>query len=212
MIIRLGPNMGPLAPTSRNLGAAKAADPRPPLHLCTIVSAARRKRPQRRCRQRACAALILLFRRALAWVCFLLLVPPGLTANCVGGFCRRGSHAREDGYGQEGRYDGLHDHFPFSFLVCECASRTDPQRTCSCSRGCEKSAFFDWRKGKTITASRHNIPWFWMLLNQNATLSWSGLSRPSSHRPARALAEKWILGTSPRMTTSSGVQSESERL
>src|SRR6185436_13800311 len=32
------------------------------------------------------------------------------------------------------------------------------------------------------------------------TLSWSGLSRPSTSPLAPALAAQWILGTSPRMT------------
>jgi hypothetical protein len=35
---------------------------------------------------------------------------------------------------------------------------------------------------------------------ESSRLSWSGLSRPSSHRYAPPVVERWILGTSPRMT------------
>ncbi len=41
-------------------------------------------------------------------------------------------------------------------------------------------------------------------------LSWSGLARPSSHQRAPQLAERWILGTSPRMTLADAFPTRAE--
>jgi hypothetical protein len=45
-----------------------------------------------------------------------------------------------------------------------------------------------------------------MSLMKPHAVSWSGLSRPSIHQPAPALAEGWILGTSPGMTACGGAR------